>query len=130
MNRADEIKALQSLKGDTYFAQLFSASQIDAMCENIKHDFPIETGIDIFENSEASKERARLTAKIQHIKDTDCEAACAILEKASEHADESMDAIAHMLIGFKNCLRIKIHRKLNLNNADREELQRIIDQSN
>ena len=41
MEKQTEIKTLQSLKGDTYFADTFSASTIDKMCENITNDFPI-----------------------------------------------------------------------------------------
>ena len=41
MTRQEEIQALQSLKGDTYFAQKFG-QDIDVMCENIKCDHPIE----------------------------------------------------------------------------------------
>lgn len=43
MTKQEEIKVLQSLKGDTYFAQKFGAD-IDTMCENIKNDFAIECG--------------------------------------------------------------------------------------
>ena len=42
MDKETEIKTLQSLKGDTYFAQFFKSCDIDQMCENIKNDFPIE----------------------------------------------------------------------------------------
>ncbi len=43
MTREQEIGILQSLKGDTYFAQHFGAD-IDTMCENIRKDFAIESG--------------------------------------------------------------------------------------
>lgn len=43
MTKQEEIEVLQSLKGDTYFAQMFGAD-IDTMCENIKNDFAIECG--------------------------------------------------------------------------------------
>ena len=42
MDKQQEIKILQSLKGDTYFNQFFSSGDIDTMCENIRNDFPIE----------------------------------------------------------------------------------------
>lgn len=51
MEKVKEIELLQSLKGDTYFAQLFGDEQIDAMCENIRNDFPIEHGLNLFEGS-------------------------------------------------------------------------------
>ena len=41
MTKQEEIKVLQSLKSDTYFAQKFGAD-IDKMCENIKNDFAIQ----------------------------------------------------------------------------------------
>lgn len=44
MTKQEEIKTLQSLKGDTYFAQYFKDSDIDIMCENIRNDLPIEFG--------------------------------------------------------------------------------------
>lgn len=43
MTKEKEIQILQSLKGDTYFAQMFG-DDIDRMCENISVDFPIERG--------------------------------------------------------------------------------------
>ena len=41
MTKTEEIKVLQSLKGDTYFAQVFPNKVIDQMCENIKMDFAL-----------------------------------------------------------------------------------------
>lgn len=52
MTRQEEIKTLQSLKGDTYFAQKFG-QDIDQMCQNISNDFPIE-----LECQFAAKEKA------------------------------------------------------------------------
>lgn len=127
ISKADEIKALQSLKDGGYFADQFTADQIDAMCANIRNDFPIMHGIDMFEHSEVAKERARLTAEVQRLKDTDCDAALAVLRKAEEHGDESMDAIAHMLIGVKNCLRLKLYHGIAITQKDRESLLEFID---
>ena len=42
MDKKQEIEILQSLKGDTYFAQFFGGLDIDIMCQNIRNDFPIE----------------------------------------------------------------------------------------
>lgn len=52
MTKQEEIKVLQSLKGDTYFAQKFGAD-IDTMCENIKNDFAIECGCTFNRETEA-----------------------------------------------------------------------------
>lgn len=55
MTKTEEIKVLQSLKGDTYFAQVFPNKVIDQMCENIKMDFALDNGIAIFEHSSAAQ---------------------------------------------------------------------------
>lgn len=46
MDKQQEIKILQSLKGDTYFNQFFSSIDIDRMCQNITNDLVIECGCD------------------------------------------------------------------------------------
>lgn len=127
ITKAEEIKALQSLKDGGYFADQFTADQIDAMCANIRNDFPIMQGIDMFEHSEVAKERARLTAEVQRLKDTDCDAALAVLRKAEEHGDESMDIIAGMLVGQTNCLRLKLGHGIALTEKDRASLLDIIE---
>lgn len=43
MDKKQEIAALRSLKGDTYFAQFFG-EDIEQMCQNITNDFPIQYG--------------------------------------------------------------------------------------
>ena len=48
MTKQEEIDILQSLKGDTYFAQFFGSKDIDQMCQNINNDFAIEGGADLF----------------------------------------------------------------------------------
>lgn len=42
MDKKQEIEILQSLKGDTYFADFFGSHDIDQMCENIRNDFGLE----------------------------------------------------------------------------------------
>lgn len=44
MTKQEEIDILQSLKGDTYFAQFFGSKDIDQMCQNISNDFATEGG--------------------------------------------------------------------------------------
>lgn len=62
MRKQEEIQVLQSLKGDTYFAQKFG-SDIDQMCENIKNDFPIEMGCMFITETEALKKALAQTKK-------------------------------------------------------------------
>ena len=60
MDKTTEIKTLQSLKGDTYFAQYFSNKDIDQMCSNIKDDIGIESYCSF--NEEAASLRRSMTA--------------------------------------------------------------------
>lgn len=58
MTRQEEIKVLQSLKGDTYFAQKFG-QDIDQMCQNISNDFPIELECQFAAKEEALQEQLK-----------------------------------------------------------------------
>lgn len=53
MTKQEEIDTLQSLKGDTYFAQFFGSKDIDQMCQNISNDFAIEGGCGFSQKAEA-----------------------------------------------------------------------------
>ena len=57
MDKKQEIEVLQSLKGDTYFAQFFGGLDIDLMCENIKNDFPIELNCAFYQKAEIFKKQ-------------------------------------------------------------------------
>lgn len=63
MDRKSEIKVLQSLKGDTYFAQYFTSADIDQMCENISNDFAIEMGCPFNQKAEALQRQLTQTKK-------------------------------------------------------------------
>ena len=58
MDKQQEIKVLQSLKGDTYFNQFFSVQDIDRMCDNISNDFAIECGCDFHRKTLALQQQA------------------------------------------------------------------------
>lgn len=53
MTKQEEIDILQSLKGDTYFAQFFGSKDIDQMRQNINNDFAIEGGCGFNQKAEA-----------------------------------------------------------------------------
>lgn len=65
MDKETEIKTLQSLKGDTYFAQYFSNKDIDQMCSNIKDDIGIESYCSFSEEA-ASLRRSIVDLKEEH----------------------------------------------------------------
>ena len=128
MEKAKEIELLQSLKGDTYFAQLFGDEQIDAMCENIRNDYPIECGIQLFQESQVARENVNLKAKLTRNWELAETAAKGILTKASEYHDEALEDVAERLVGRNTCLRIKLHFGLPLSEDDREEIIKLIEQ--
>lgn len=59
MEKTKEIELLKQLKGDTYFADTFSAATIDKMCDNIKNDFPILLNSEYATKQMPSKHRYR-----------------------------------------------------------------------
>lgn len=127
MKKEQEIEILQSLKGDTYFAQLFGDAEIDAMCENIRNDFPIECGIALFQGSQVAKENATLKGKLAARWEAEEAAVKVILRKADEHLDDVLEEAAERLVGRKKCLRLKLSEGMDLSEDDREELMRYLD---
>lgn len=128
MEKTKEIELLQSLKGDTYFAQLFGDEQIDAMCENIRNDFPIECGLKLFQESPVAKESVKLKSQIAQLQQVNETVAKTLLYKANEHLDDVLGDLAECLIGHNKCLVMKLRLVLPLNEDDRDELIKIIEQ--
>lgn len=122
MEKVKEIELLQSLKGDTYFAQLFDNEQIDAMCENIKNDYPIEFGLDLFKNTPATKANEELRKRLACCTEKAETVAKNLLIKAGEYSDESLEDLAEQLIGYKKCLATKLRLVLPLSEEDRDTL--------
>lgn len=126
MEKVKEIELLQSLKGDTYFAQLFGDKQIDAMCENIKKDYPIELGLNLFEGSSVAKENAELKKRLACCAESAKYVATNLLFKTDEHSDSMLEDLAIHLIGHKKCLAIKLQSALPLSEEDREILGKLL----
>ena len=122
MEKVKEIELLQSLKGDTYFAQLFGDQQIDAMCENIKKDYPIEFGLNLFEGSSVAKENTELKNQLACLTKRLEGIAKSILYKANEHSDDYLNELAEQLVGSKECLTIKLRLTLPLSGEERDTL--------
>lgn len=122
MEKVKEIELLKSLKGDTYFAQLFDDKQIDAMCTNIRNDHPIEFGLSLFEGSSVAKENAELKAQLASCTKRIKYVATNLISKANEHSDDHLNKFAEYLIGRKKCLIIKLRLALPLSGDDRDAL--------
>ena len=126
MEKVKEIELLQSLKGNTYFAQLFGDQQIDVMCENIRNDYPIECGLNLFQSSPVAKENIELKKRLACCQEREEAVAKGILSKAAEHLDDSLEDLAERLIGHKKCLVIKLHSMLPLSEEDRDTLVKLL----
>lgn len=98
MTATHEIEQLQSLKFDTYFAQAFPEEVIDAMCENIRKDFPIDCGVDIFENCHPAI-KAKTEAKIIR---GQLDEANGTIESLREQKSEMTDLIIQLLYAGSN----------------------------
>ena len=128
MEKAKEIELLQSLKGDTYFAQLFGDEQIDAMCQNIRNDFPIECGLTLFLASPVAKENTKLKSQIAQLRQDAKAVAKGILVIANDYSEDALEDLAERLIGHNKCLALKLRSAIPLSKDDRDELIKIIEQ--
>lgn len=126
MEKVKEIELLQSLKGDTYFAQLFGDEQIDAMCENIRNDHPIELGLNLFEGSLVVQENTKLKSRITGLRQLIETAVKTILTKASEYGDDTLEDLAERFVGYKKRLAMKLSLGLPLDEDDRDTLIKLL----
>ena len=137
MDPSQEIKILQSLKGDTYFAQVFKPETIDAMCENIRRDFMIDCGIDVFENCHsAMKARSEaLTNKglldeangtIESLREQKSEMTDLIIQLLyagnNPSTDQEAEKFLDTYIGRKEIIKHKIKLGLKLSDLDEKWL--------
>lgn len=137
MDASQEIKVLQSLKEDTYFAQVFKPDTIDAMCENIRRDFMIDCGIDVFENCHsAMKARSEaLTNKglldeangtIESLHELKAEMADLIIQllyaRNNPTTDQEAEKFLDTYIGRKEIIKHKIKLGLKLSDLDEKWL--------
>lgn len=117
MTKQEEIDILQSLKGDTYFAQFFGSRDIDQMCQNINNDFAIEGGCGFNQKAEALERiNADLKKEIQQkIYDLGME----LIKDLDKGFDE--DAIYQLVKGEVGVdAIIKFKRKNDLELTDKE----------
>lgn len=134
MEASQEIKILQSLKEDTYFAQVFKPDTIDAMCENIRRDFSIDCSVDLFENCHSAM-KARSEAQtnkglhdeangtIESLREQKSEMADLIIrllyERSNPTTCQEAQKFLDTYVGRKEIIKRKI--KLNLGLSDTDE---------
>lgn len=137
MEAKKEIGLLQALKEDTYFAQVFKPEIIDAMCENIRKDFPIDCGVDMFEYStsllKANQENKTLKGQLQEreneIEDLHEQKQKMadylirhLFESSNPSTDQEIESYLVDRIGRKEIIKRKIKIGINLSSTDQEWL--------
>lgn len=117
MTKQEEIDILQSLKGDTYFAQFFGSKDIDQMCQNISNDFAIEGGCGFYQKAEVLERiNADLKKEIQQkIYDLGMEL-IKILDKGYD--EEAIYQLVEGEVGIDAIIKFK--RKNDLSLTDKE----------
>lgn len=117
MTKQEEIDILQSLKGDTYFAQFFGSKDIDQMCQNISNDFAIEGGCGIL--SESRNFRANQRRPQKGIPAENHDLGMELIKVLDKGFDK--DAIYQLVEGEVGIdAIIKFKRKNNLDITDKE----------
>lgn len=115
MTKEKEIQILQSLKGNTYFAQMFG-DDIDKMCENISVDFAIESGCK-FAAKEAALEKA-LNAHKKQAKEEMLLFACSIISALSNNNIEGAMVYAEKQVGIEEIIKFKHSNKIELSEKE------------
>lgn len=115
MTKEKEIQILQSLKGDTYFAQMFG-DDIDRMCENISMDMAIECGCKF--NTKAEILQKDLKDLKEKAKTEMLLFACGIVEALSENNIEGAMTYAEKQVGIEEIIKFKHSNNIELSEKE------------
>lgn len=117
MTKEKEIQILQSLKGDTYFAQMFG-DDIDRMCENISVDFPIES--DCKFNTKAEVLQKELKEQKQQAKQDALDFAYDIILafQEGENVCDRVHQVVESRIGIDEMIKFKHSQKIELSDTE------------
>ena len=117
MTKQEEIKILQSLKGNTYFAQKFGAD-IDTMCENIKNDFGIECGCTFNKEAEVLRKEIENIKVVAKDKITNfAHNIIVALDKGNDTDAMAYQAVEEV-IGIKEIIRFKHSMNIELSDSE------------
>lgn len=115
MTKEKEIQILQSLKGDTYFAQMFG-EDIDKMCENISVDFAIESGCKF--NAKAEVLQKELQEQKKQAKEEMLLFACSIIGALSNNNIEGAMTYAEKQVGIEEIIKFKHSNNIGLSEKE------------
>lgn len=126
MTKEKEIQILQSLKGDTYFAQKFGAD-IDTMCENIKNDFAIECGCTFNRETEVlRKEIESVKAAAKDMITIFAHNIIVALDKGNDTDAMAYQAVEEV-IGIKEIIKFKHSQNIELSDSEIKYLVESLD---
>lgn len=120
MTKQEEIKILQSLKGDTYFSQYFGSVDIDTMCENIKNDFHIELNCPF--NKKAEVLEKELVTQRESSKKKLLSFANNIITSMYSNEGADIYKVVENCIGIDAIIKFKFSQKIELNYEEIEYL--------
>lgn len=120
MTKQEEIKILQSLKGDTYFSQYFGSVDIDTMCENIKNDFSIELNCSF--NKKAEVLEKELVTQRESLKKKLVSFANNIITSMYSNEGADIYKVVENCIGIDAIIKLKFSQKIELNYEEIEYL--------
>lgn len=120
MTKQEEIKIIQSLKGDTYFSQYFGSVDIDTMCENIKNDFPIELNCSF--NKKAEVLEKELVTQRESSKKKLASFANNIITAMYSNEGADIYKVVENCIGIDAIIKFKFSQKIELNYEEIEYL--------
>lgn len=122
MDKKSEIATLQTLKGDTYFAEFFG-EDIDQMCQNISNDFPLELGCTFSKKAEVLEKKLHEEQKAH---DQDMLDFVEDLLVTEAQGGNSLN-VAMKKIGMDNTIKIKRKNKIALSEEEIDYLVSKID---
>ena len=125
MTREEEIKTLQSLKGNTYFGQIFDNDTIDQMCENIKNDFGIECGVELLEKANRVEKAESDKRRLQHENNDAKDKLMYIVFHLMYSNDISLDYVEtylHNTIGMTDTCIYKLKYETPLSEKERDNV--------
>lgn len=125
MDKQQEIKVLQSLKGDTYFNQFFSVQDIDRMCNNISNDFSIACNCD-FHRKALTLQQQAIEKEAEYEYKTELFAQ-SLMDTLYESIGEIPDCIHDILYKMAGKLPVIKYKRLKKYEFTEEEIDYLIE---
>ena len=137
MTKDAEIKLLQSLKNDTYFAQAFTPDEIDLMCQNIKSDMYLLLHVARYTKTDVDAIKNKMQAEIDNLRESASffdEVRRQDLHTMRQVAIDCIEGgscnnTAYKLIGIEETIKLKIERDIDLTTEEKEVIYKSLRKS-